>query len=176
MQYLLLILISFLMKMNFFLFPILLKVVCLSSSKKTFFGSTSSFSLFCPLSTSKKRKLLLGASAGFPAEESSDSAFYAILSRNTNVGGWYSLSITGIAAKWVPADSAIYANGLASTPSSDSLARSAMTVKASVVRRFDCFTDKLQSNLQQLLLRRSAHFWWRQTMKKKEEENLKKKK
>ena len=159
--------------MNSSLFPVLLKVVCLSSSKKTFFRSISSFSLFRPPSTSKKRKLLLGAYAGFPAEESSDSAFYAILSRNTKAGGPYSLSITGIAAKWVPADSAFYANGSASTPSSDWRGRSSASFQASAVQGCLCFTYKLWSNLQQLRQRPSAHFWWRQT-KKKEEKKLKK--
>ena len=132
--------------MNFSLF--ILRDVFLPSSEKTTVHKITHL-LFCPPSSSKKRKLLLGASAGFPAEESSDSASYAIFSRLI-------LSDVVRSAKWVPAGSAFYANGLASTPSSDNLARSAMTVKARAVRRSDCFSKKLQSNLRQLTQRHPA--------------------
>ena len=89
--------------MNFFLF--ILKGVFLPSSEKTTVHKITHL-LFCPPSSSKKRKLLLGASAGFAAEESSDSTSYAILSRLV-------LSDVVRSAKWVPAGSASYANGLA---------------------------------------------------------------
>ena len=104
------------MKMNRLFFTVILKGTVLLSSKKMAVKSLTLNSLFRPSLKVKKRKLLLEAYAGNPAEESSDSASYANVSRNTENGGTYSLSTIGYGAKRVSAGSASYANGPASAP------------------------------------------------------------
>ena len=111
------------MKMNHFFFPVILNGAVLLFLEKMPVKTFISGFLLRPPSKAKKRKLLLGASTGSPAEESSDSASYANLSRNTKVGGTYFFVHHRYGVKRVSASSASYANGLAFDPPSDRVAR-----------------------------------------------------